>query len=179
MTYLPATHRRIVTLALAGALLSGCTGVPKSQPGLYASQEHRFSLSYPANWTPQPLMQDEVLRAANPTGFKLPVVTAAVADLRQGVSLDPAAFTQAMSQRIPGSSEFNLLSQQDLTLNDSTPAKAFTFEWLWTDGKTKMVTAALVATKAGKFYNATATSIPQIGPGAAQLLTIVKSWKFY
>ena len=173
------TLRVLLALAISSLLLSACASMPKAKRGLYVNQEHRFSVDYPTSWQGQPLQGDEVLRAANPTQFKLPVVTAAVAPRRQGASLDPRAFMAVMQQRIAGSSDFKLLSQEDLALNDSTPAKAFTFEWLWADKTTRLVTAALIAIKNGNFYNATATNISGGSPPPDQLLAIVRSWKFY
>ena len=173
------TLKVLLALAISSLLLSACASMPKAKPGLYVNREHRFSVDYPASWQGQPLQGDEVLRAANPTPFKLPVVTAAVAPQRQGASLDPRAFMAVMQQRIAGSSDFKLLSQEDLALNDSTPGRAFTFEWLWADKTTRLVTAALIAIKSGNYYNATATSISGGGPPPDQLLAIVKSWKFY
>jgi hypothetical protein len=169
----------LFTLAISGLLLSACASMPKAKPGLYVSPEHRFSVDYPAHWQGQPLQGDEVLRAANPTQHKLPVVTAAVAPLSQGASLDPKRFMAVMQQRVSGSSGFTLLTEEDLVLNDSTPAKAFTFEWLFADKTTRLVTAALIAIKNGKYYNATATSVPGGSPPPDQLLSIVKSWKFH
>jgi hypothetical protein len=168
-----------VALALVSVLAGGCSSLPHARSGLYVNQEHRFSVDYPPSWKTEPVQHDEVFRAANPSPYKLPVVTAAVVDLRPGVTLDPATFTQAMQRRIPGTTGFKVLSQQDVVLNDSTPAKAFVFEWTWSDGRTKMMTAALITIKDGKYYNATATGTPSGGPTAQQLLDMVKSWKFY
>ena len=172
--------RGIFTLALAFTLLCACATLPKAKPGLYVNQQHSFSVSYPENWQTQTVQHaDEVLRAVSPTPHKLPVVTAAVADQRPGATLDPQAFTQVMQQRIPGSSGFKVLSQEDVTLNDSTPAKAFVFEWLWKDGQAKLMTAALITIKGGKYYSSTVTNVAGGSPGPEQLLNIVKSWKFY
>jgi hypothetical protein len=171
--------RVLFAFAISGLLLAACASMPKAKPGLYVNQEHRFSVDYPASWQGQPLQGDEVLRAANPTQFKLPVVTAAVAPQRQEASLDPKAFMAVMQQRIAGSSDFKLLSEENITLNDSTPGKAFTFEWLWADKTTRLTTATLIAIKNGRYYNATATNISGGSPPADQLLAIVKSWKFY
>ena len=175
----PMIRRVLQALALSAALLGGCSSLPKPRPGFYVNSENRFSVSYPANWKTQPLQHEEVLRAANPSPYKLPVVTAAAADLRPGASLDPEAFARVMQQRIPGTSGFEVMSQQDVMLNDSTPAKAFVLEWLWSDKKTKMMTAVLISIKSGKYYNATATGPKVGGPTPAQLLDIVKSWQFY
>jgi hypothetical protein len=179
MKILPRAFEMTAALALVTALAGGCSSLPHARSGLYVNQEHRFSVDYPPSYKTEPLRQDEVFRAANPSPYKLPVVTAAVADLRPGATLDPASFMQVMQRRIPGTTGFQVMSQQDVVLNDSTPAKAFVFEWTWSDGKTKMMTAALIAIKDGKYYNATATGTPSGGPTAQQLLEIVKSWEFH
>ena len=169
----------VLTLALGCALLWACASLPKAKPGLYVNQEHAFSVAYPENWKTEPPQHSEVFRAASPTPYKLPVVTASVSAQRSGATLDPKAFIEAMQRAIPGTSGFQILSQQDVALNDSTPAQAFVFEWLWTDKTTKMVTAALITIRDGKYYNATATNAAGGNPTPEQLLGVVKSWKFY
>jgi hypothetical protein len=179
MKLLPRSWRLVWTLALGGALLSACATGPQARPGVYVNQQHGFSVDYPENWQSQPPQHREVFRAASPTQHKLPVVTASVTDQPKSTTLDPRAFTAVMQQLVPGSSGYQILSQEDVTLNDSTPAKAFIFEWLWSDGKTKMVTAALITIKGGKYYNATVTNAAGAPPPPEQLLGVVKSWKFH
>ena len=170
--------RLALALAVGWALLSGCFSQPTARPGLYVSQQHGFSLDYPETWRTQAPQHQEVFRAAAPNQYKLPVVTASVADHPKSTTLDPQAFTDAMQQAVAGSSGFKILSQEDVTLNDSTPAKAFIFEWVWSDGQIRMVTAALIAIKDGKYFNATATNAVGASPPPAQLLSVVKSWEF-
>jgi hypothetical protein len=168
----------ILAFALGSALLFGCAGQQKARPGFYVSQQHGFSVDYPDSWQSQPPQNQEVFRAAAPTQYKLPVVTASVTENPKSTTLDPKAFTDVMQQMIAGSSGYEILSQEDVTLNDSTPAKAFTFEWVLADGKTKMVTAALIAMKDGKYYNVTVTNAAGAPPPPGQLLDVAKSWKF-
>ena len=173
----------IILLVLAAfVLLQACASTPKlpdPKPGLYVNEEFRFSVSYPENWTTEPLQPGEVLRAANPSQYKLPVITAAVADLQEGASLDPEGFTDAVKQLIPGTKRFKIYEQEDVTLNDGTAAKAFTYTWTWTDGFTKLLTAALITIKEDKYFNSTATTIVGGDTKPEQLLEMVKSWKFY
>ncbi|MBW2176077.1 MAG: hypothetical protein JRH03_03855, partial [Deltaproteobacteria bacterium] len=65
------------------------------------------------------------------------------------------------------------------TLNDGTPAKAFTYKWTWTDGVSKLVTAAVISIKDDKFFTTTVTTLLGGETKPEQLLEIVKSWKFY
>jgi hypothetical protein len=168
----------LLAWALVCALLVGCAGQQRARPGFYVNQQHGFSVDYPENWQTQPPQHQEVFRAAAPNQYKLPVVTASVTENPKSSTLDPKAFTDVMQQMIPGSRGFNILSQEDVTLNDSTPAKAFVFEWIIADGKTKMVTAALIAMKAGKYYNVTVTNAAGAPPPPEQMLAVAKSWKF-
>jgi hypothetical protein len=154
--------------------------LPKSQPGLYVNEEFRFSVNYPENWTIEPLqVEGEVLRAANPNPYKVPVITASVADLQDGDSLDPKAFTKGVEQSIPGSKRYKVLSEEDITLNDGTPAKAFVYKWTWTDGVSKLVTAAVISIKNDKFFTTTVTTLLGGDTTPEQLIEIAKSWKFY
>ncbi len=173
----------IILLVLAAfVLLQACASAPKlpdPKPGLYVNEEYRFSVSYPENWTTEPLQPGEIFRAANPSQYKLPVITAGVGDLQEGASLDPKGFTDAVKQSIPGTKRFKIFEQEDVKLNDGTPAKAFTYTWTWTDGFTKLLTAALITIKEDKYFNSTATTIVGGDTKPEQLLEMVKSWKFY
>lgn len=168
----------LLMLALGSALLFGCAGQQTARPGFYVNQQYAFSVDYPESWQTQPPQHQEIFRAAAPTQYKLPVVTASVTEHPKSTTLDPKAFTDVMQQMLAGSSGYSILSQEDVTLNDSTPAKAFTFEWVLADGKTKMVTAALITMKDGKYYNVTVTNAAGAPPSPEQLLGVVKSWKF-
>ena len=88
-------------------------------------------------------------------------------------------FTKAVEQLIPGTKRFKVLSQEDVTLNDGTAAKAFTYKWTWADGATKLLTGALISIKDDKFFTSTATTILGGETKPEQLLELVKSWKFY
>ncbi len=185
----------IILLVLTGfVLLQACATAPKlpePKPGLYVNEEFRFSVEYPENWKSEPLQPNEVLRAASQTQYKLPVITAGVSDLWEGASLDPEAWTEVVKQAIPGTKRFKVFEQEDVTLNDGTPAKAMTYSWTWADGMTKLYTAALITIKEvetetdekkGKFFNTTVTMAPALEGGdikAEQMLKMVKSWKFY
>jgi len=173
----------IVLFILTGFfLLQACASAPKlpdPKPGLYVNEEYRFSVAYPENWNPDALQPGEVLRAANENPYKLPVITASIGDLQPDSSLDPEAFTKVVAQAIPGTKRFKVLSQEDVTLNDGTAAKAFTYKWTWADGATKLVTGALISIKDNKFFTSTATTILGGETRPEQLLELVKSWKFY
>ncbi|MBW2612192.1 MAG: hypothetical protein JRE12_07470 [Deltaproteobacteria bacterium] len=163
-------------------MFQACASAPKlpeSQPGLYVNPEFRFSVNYPENWTAEPLQAGEVLRAANPNLYKVPVITASVADLAEGASLDTKAFTVVAQAAQTGSKRYKVLSEEDITLNDGTPAKAFTYKWTWTDGVSKLVTAAVISIKDDKFFTTTVTTLLGGETKPEQLLEIVKSWKFY
>ena len=176
--------RTAILLLVLGcfAILQACastTKLPDSKPGLYVNEEYRFSVAYPENWRPDALLPGEVLRAANDNPYKLPVIMASVADVQPDSSLDPEAFTKVVEQTIPGTKRFKVLSQEDVTLDDGTTAKAFTYKWTWADGATKLVSAALISIKDGKFFTATATTILGGETRPEQLIEMVKSWKFY
>jgi len=163
-------------------MIQACASTPKlpdPQPGLYVNEEYRFSLTYPETWKPDTLQPGEVLRVANDNPYKVPVLTASVADRQADSSLDPEAFTKTVEQLIPGTKRFKVLSQEDVTLNDGTAAKAFTYKWTWADGATKLVTGAVISIKNDKFFTSTATTILGGETKPEQLLELVKSWKFY
>ena len=159
-------------LALASEL-------PTQKPGLYVNKEHRFSVAYPEDWKPGTLQPGEVLRAANTNMYSLPVITAAISDQKKGSSLDPKVFIESAKKAEPGSDGYKVVAQEDLTLNDGTPAKVFTYEWTWSDGFTELVTGALITIKSGKYFSSTATTIVGGETSPEKLVEMVKGWKFY
>jgi hypothetical protein len=179
----------ICVALLSIAMLTACATAPQEQPkagtgggtpGLYKSEEYRFTLNYPEHWKIQKTqLSTEVLRVANPNAYLIPVLVATVKDLGENDSLDPKAFTDSAMKSSPGSKRYKVLEQEDLALNDGTPAKAFTYKWTFSDGMTKLVTGALVTIKDGKIFSSTVTTILGGDTKPAQLLEIAKSWKFF
>jgi len=174
---------------LSIAMLTACATAPQEQPkadavaqtpGLYTNEEYRFTLNYPENWKNQKTqLATEVLRVANPNAWLIPVLVATVEDLGDNTTLDPKEFTDSAMKSSPGSKRYKVLEQEDLTLNDGTPAKAFSYKWTFTDGATKLLTGALVTIKDGKYFSATVTTVLGGDTKPAQLLEIAKSWKFF
>jgi hypothetical protein len=184
----------ILLVLISFVLVQSCATAPKlpePKPGLYVNEDYRFSVAYPENWTPQPLQPADLYRIANPNPVTLPVLTGGVADAQEGATLDPKGFTEGAKQAIPGTKRYKIYDQEDVTLNDGTPAKAFTYSWTWADGQTKLFSAALITikeieTKDGdkqlKYFNTVVTMGPALPGGditSEQMLEIVKSWKFY
>ena len=185
----------IILLVLAGFfLVQACATAPKlpeAKPGLYVNEEYRFSVEYPESWIAQDLQPADLFRIANPNPVTLPVLTGGVTDTAEDATLDPKGFTEGAKRAIPGTKRFKIYDQEDVTLNDGTPAKAFTYTWTWADGQTKLFSAALVTikeieTQDGdkqlKYFNTVVTMGPALPGGdikSEQMLEIVKSWKFY
>jgi hypothetical protein len=159
--------------------LVSASELPAQKPGLYVNKEHRFSVAYPENWKPGTLLPGEVLRAANTNMYSLPVITASISDQKKDSALDPKVFIESAKKAEPGSDSYKVVSQEDLTLNDGTPAKVFTYEWTWSDGFTELVTGALITIKDGKYFSSTATTIVGGETSPEQLVEMVKGWKFY
>ena len=174
-----------IVLLLLGCfvMIQACASTPKlpdPKAGLYVNAENRFTVAYPEKWEAQALTSpNEVMRAANPIQYLLPVIATSVADLQPDASLDPKGFTEAVKASIPGTKRFKVLDQEDVTLNDGTPAKAFTYKWNWTDGATKLVSASLITIKDNKFYSSTVTTILGGDTKPETLLEIAKGWMFY
>jgi hypothetical protein len=168
---------------LAGfVLLQACASAPKLPepgPGLYVNEEFRFSIIYPDNYQPDALQTNEVLRAANPNEWKIPNITAAVNDLKGDGALEIQKYLDAVKELNPGSKRFKVLSEKDLTLNDGTPAKAFSFKWSWTDGVTKLQSGALITNKGEKSFSCTATTILGGDTKPEVLQGWCESWMFH
>lgn len=173
----------IVLLALGCFILlqalASAAELPTQKPGLYVNTEHRFSVTYPESWKPGTLQPGEVLRAANTNMYSLPVITASISDQKKDSSLDPRVFIESAKKAEPGSDGYKVAAQEDLTLNDGTPAKVFTYEWTWSDGFTELVTGALITIKDGKYFSSTATTIAGGETSPDKLVEMVKGWKFY
>ena len=120
-----------------------------------------------------------MLRAANPNEWKIPVITAAVIDLEEEAQLDIQKYLDAVKELNAGSKRFKVLSQKDLTLNDGTPAKAFSYKWSWTDGVTKLQSGALITNKGEKSFSCTATTILGGDTKPEILQGMCETWMFH
>lgn len=174
-------------ILLSFALLSACAAPSKTQPkqghkasaGIYKNDQYGFSVQYPSHYKPQPLINDEVFRAANPNEWLVPVITANVGDPESGMKLESAAFIASAKRDNAGSKRFKVLSEKGVTLNDGTPGLALTYKWTWTDGMTKLQTATLWAIKGGKSISANATTVLGGDTTPEKLMAMVSTLKFY
>jgi hypothetical protein len=153
---------------LSIAMLVACATTPQEQPkadaagqtpGLYKNEEYRFTVKYPENFkTLAPRSDIEVLYVTYPNQWNIPNIGVSVSDL-SNEALDPQVFMDSLKDSYPGTKRFQVLSQKDLTLKDGIPAKSFTFKWNWTDGTTKLQSAALITNKGDKSFTCTATTV--------------------
>jgi len=140
-----------------------------------------FSIEYPDHWQEDLLMGMSVFKRANPNRYKTPSIEVSVTPMgigsREGL-YDAKIFTDSIKAIIPGTKNFKILKEEPLTLPDGTKALAFTYTWIWTDGTTKLSTAALNVSRNGKFYAVTSTCIPGLDAETPDdLLLYVKSFK--
>ncbi len=149
---------------LSFILLSACATTSKDQaadgavPGVYKNEEIGFTLKYPENYKHKKLSGDEVLSTYNPSQWKVPTMSASVAD-KQSDELSAQGYMDAVKALNPGTKRFKVLAEKDITLNDGTPAKVFTFKWNWTDGVTKLQSGTLITIKGDKYISCNATTI--------------------
>jgi len=174
----------IILLVLAAfVLLQACATAPKlpePKPGLYVNEEFRFSVEYPDNWIADALQsEDEVLRVHFPNQWKIPVLTATVADMQEGATLESEAFMEAAKASNPGASRFKVLSEEMIKLNDGTPALAIIWKWNWSDKVTKLQTATVWAFKDKKSFSTNATTVLGGETTPEILLALSKTLKFY
>lgn len=182
----------IVLLILTGfVLLQACATKPAqvapsaeeslSKPGLYVNSSPAFSVEYPKHWVSDKKQQDtEVLRVVNTNLYKVPSLVVGIDDLEEGAVLENAAkdYIEVVRETNPGTKRFKILSEKRVTLNDDTPAVALTFKWSWSDGMTKLQSAALVIHKEGKIISLIATTILGGDTSLEKLLGMVLSFKF-
>ena len=72
-----------------------------------------------------------------------------------------------------------MLSNEMVKLEDGTPAAAYTIEWTWTDGVTKLQTAGVTAFKRKKCVIVSATTVLGEKTKPETLLEMCRSLKFY
>lgn len=164
------------------ALLSSCSTLPKPKPGLYVNKDFSFSVGYPEKWQYQKFLGSaEVLRVANPSQWKLPVLVVTIVDKPKGAQLKDAAkaWIDAAKKAFPGSKRFKVLSQEMIKLGDGTPAAAFTLKWTWTDGVTKLQTASVIAYVKDKSVSASATTVLGGDTTPDKLLAMCRTLRFY
>ena len=162
-------------------MLQACAAGPKlpdPKPGLYVNEEFAFTFGYPEMFTEEPLQSNEVLRVAYPNQWKIPVIAVAVAD-KESDELSTQGYMDAVEAINPGTKRFKILSEKDITLNDGTPAKSFTFKWNWTDGVTKLQSGALIANKGDKTFSCSATTVLGGDTTPEMLQAMCEGWSFY
>ena len=86
---------------------------------------------------------------------------------------------EAVKRDIPGTKRFKIFSETMVTLEDGTQAAAYTLKWNWTDGVTKLQTAAVTAYKGEKSVTVTATTVLGGETTPDKLLEMCKTLKFY
>jgi len=178
------SRRLLVALVLMSglALVSSCSTLPKPKPGLYVNKDFCFSVDYPEKWQDQKFLAPvEVLRVANPTEYKLPVLVVTIVDKPKGAQLKDAAkgWIEGVKKSFPGSKRFKVLSQEMIKLADGTPAAAFTLKWNWSDGVTKLQTASVVAFVKDKSVSASATTVLGGDTRPDKLLEMCRTLRFY
>ncbi len=174
----------IILLGLISfVLVQACATAPKlpePKPGLYVNEEYRFSVEYPEDWQADALQGvGEVMRVHNPNQWKLPVLTATVADLDDDATLSSEGFIESAKANNPGAKRFKVLSEEMITLNDGTPALAMTWKWTWSDGVTKLQTATVLANKEKNAISTHATTVLGGDTTPDMLLAMAKTLKFY
>ncbi|MCP4682782.1 MAG: hypothetical protein GY864_10655 [Desulfobacterales bacterium] len=177
-----------ILLSLSFIMLAACATTPKGEatalskvevtPGLYVHTSPAFSVKYPTHWKYQKIKGDEVLHVANTNMWKIPNLRAFITDLTEGAELSSKAYMDSVKNASPGSKRFKVLSEKMITLNDGSQALAFTFKWTYTDGVTKLQSAALNTFKDGKNFACLATTTFGGDTTPDKLLEIVTSFKF-
>ncbi len=174
----------IILLVLIGfALLQACATAPKlpePKPGLYVNEEYRFSVEYPEDWIGDTLQSEqEVLRVHFPNQWKIPVLTANVAELSDDAELTSQGFIESAKANNPGAKRFKVLSEEMIELNDGTPALALTWKWTWTDGVTKLQTGSVLAFREKNSISTSTTTVLGGETTPEVLLEIAKTLKLY
>ena len=153
---------------LSFVLLSACATSSKDQaadqasdkavPGVYKNDAQGFTFTYPENFLVLPLQTDrEVLRVGYPNQWNLPSIVVGVADV-PFEKLDPQIYMDGVKETNPGTKRFKVLSEKDITTNDGRPAKSFTFKWTWSDGVSKLQSAAFITNKGEKAISCISTT---------------------
>jgi hypothetical protein len=149
---------------LSFVLLSACATSSKDQaaggqvPGVYKNEDVGFTFNYPESFKMDELSGNEVLRVYYPNQWKIPNIAVAVAP-KESDELSAQDYMDAVKALNPGSKRFKVLSEKDMTLNDGTPAKSFTFKWNWTDGVTKLQSGTLITLKGDNYISCVATTV--------------------
>lgn len=173
----------------------GCATAPQAQdkqtkadtsretPGVYKNEEFRFTMDYPEHWKyRKTMLPTELIRVTNTTNYNYPIITINTWDVTTAPNmLDPKAFTKnSMEVSWPGTKRFKVIEEEDITLNDGTPAKSFSYKWTWSDGVSKLITVALITEKNGKYIGTTSTGYTPGGTPLEDLYILVRDkFKFY
>jgi hypothetical protein len=173
---------------LSFTLLSACATSSKDSaadpasaeavPGVYKNEAQGFTFTYPESFKVLPLEKDrEVLRVAYPNEWLLPNIVIAVSDV-SNEGLDPQVLMDAIKEDYPGAKRFKVLSEKDMTTNDGRPAKSFSFKWTWSDGVSKLQTAAFLTNKGEAGIVCTSTTGLGSEPTPDVLQAMCEAFKF-
>jgi hypothetical protein len=173
---------------LSFTLLSACATSSKDSAadpaadgavaGVYKNEALGFTFTYPENFKILPLQFDtEVLRVAYPNEWNLPSVVVGVSD-EPFEALDPQLYMDAVKANWPGTKRFKVLSEKDMTTNEGTPAKSFSFKWTWSDGVSKLQSGAFLTNKGDKAISCIATTGLGSEPTPDVLQAMCEAFKF-
>jgi len=173
--YFDQQEQMINTITNSFKLLPSYTYVPPapSVGGTYTSEEHGFSVSYPAGWIEASTgHHGEIITLSSAEGF--PSVTFGVVPVGEEATL--AEFIpQLKKDLIKHVGDYDLVSEGEITLDDGTPAYEIVFSGIM-EGYTLKAKYVIVIRRANAFLAQSVTMPPRFEQDEAAIDEVIHSF---
>ena len=168
-------EQMINTITNSFKLLPSYTFVPQipSEGGIYTSEEHGFSVSYPAGWMEATTgRHGEIITLSSAEGF--PGITFSVVPIDEETTL--AEFIpQLKEDLIKHVGDYALVSEGEMILNDGTPAYEIVFSGIM-EGYTLKAKYVIVISRANAFLAQSFTMPPRFEQDEAAIDEVIHSF---
>jgi len=168
-------EQMINTITNSFKLLPSYTFVPQipSEGGIYTSEEHGFSVSYPAGWMEAPTgRHGEIITLSSVEG--LPSVTFSVFPVGEETTLAEfiPQLKEDLSKRV---GDYDLVSEGEITLDDGTPAYEIVFSGIM-EGYALKAKYVIVIRRANVFLAQGFTMPPRFEQDEAAIDEVIHSF---
>ena len=168
----------VIVLGMIFMCAAGAFGSGGAEVSTYTNEEYGFSFEYPVDFKEVPVLYPgEIIRLAILNDFKVPVLTVSVKEKSEGAVLSeiPRKVVDFMKASMPGTSEYTIMNEDMITLNDGTEAATIEFSWLLGDKVTLMETSSILMFKNTHQITITGNTIRGLGFPVTELSKICRT----
>jgi hypothetical protein len=156
----------------------GVFGAGETEVSTYNNDEYGFSFEYPGDFKEVPVLYpNEIIRLAILNEFKIPVLTVSVNEKKADADLSKTTqkIVAFMQMSMPDTSQYTIMNENLIVLNDGTEAATIEFSWLLGDKVTIMETAGIIVFKDDYQITMTGNTIRGLGFPVSELSKICRT----